>query len=236
LIIAQNIKLDEILENYSRKNGLDRLANIRTLKITGKVTQVGGTELLITNFKKQPNKDRTDWEFQGTKLVSVIDGLTGWMINPISGSFDPQDFSADMIKNGKKNFGMQNSPTDPWNNPFVNWKENGNNIELIGREELNGAQVYDIKIAFNNGDLVYYYMDTENFLILKMKQNSTFNGQVVEVESIFSDFRSVDGFKIPFKLENFYNATSVNLISIDKIEFNIPIEDSVFKKPVVNNK
>jgi hypothetical protein len=236
ILIAQDIKLDELLKKYSQARGQEGFTKLKTLKITGKMSLGGMVEFHITSYKKYPDQDRTDWEFQGTRLISVIEGQTGWMINPIYGSFDPQDLSADMIKSAKKNYGMQNSPIDPWNNPFVNWKEKGNKIELVGMEDLNKTRVFNLKVTFIDGDVANYYLDIEKNEILKMKQRSTTDGQLVEVESLFSDFRNVDSFMIPFRLENLYNGNSVNVITVDKIEFNLTVDDSIFKKPVVNKK
>ncbi len=235
MLTAQDMKLDELLEIYFKVSGQNRLANIQTLKITGKMSQFGA-EFLFTIFKKLPDMERMEMDLQGTRLTSVIIGQTGWMINPFSGSSDPQDLSVDMINNTRKAYGTQNSPYGNLNNPFVNWKENGNKIELIGREDMNGTSVYNLKILLNDNDVVNYYMDTEKFMIIKLKEKSMIQGQLIDVEEIFSDFRDADGFMIPYKLETFYNGSSAIVIICSKIEFNLPLNDTIFNKPVVNKK
>ena len=232
--MSQDMKLDELLEKYLKTIGQDKFAKIQTIKITGKMVYPNGAEFSMTVIKKHPNLDRTEMEFQGTRIIAVFDGQTGWMINPVSGSLDPQDMSADMLNSNEKD--NQKDPFSIWNNPFFDWKENGNKIELVGKEDLNGTPVYNLKMTFNESDVVNYYMDIAKFVILKMKEKSTIQGQIAEVETIFSDFRDVDGIMYPFRYEILYNSQSAVVITVDKIEFNLPVDDAIFKKPEVNKK
>jgi hypothetical protein len=235
MLIAQDIKLDELLEKYFKTSGQDSLANIQTLKITGKMYQ-GGVEYLITAYEKIPDMERMEIDLQGTRLTSVVIGKAGWMINPFSGSSDPQDMSADMINNTRKAYGAEKNPYGSFNNPFTKWKENGNKIELVGREDMDGTPVYNLKMVFNDNDVVNYYMDTKKFMIIKLKEKSMIKGQLVDVEEIFSDFRDVDGFMVPHKLETYYNSSPAIVTTFYKIEINLPIDDAIFKKPFVNKK
>jgi len=61
-------------------------------------------------------------------------------------------------------------------------------------------------------------------------------GQSIEVEEIFSDYRNIDGFMVPYKLETLHNSSSNTVITFDKIEINVPVDDAIFKKPEVNKK
>ena len=232
LVFAQDMKLDDILEKYFKVNGGDKLEKLQTYKIKGKMHW--DAEFQLTTFAKRPDMERAEMDLEGTRIIVVLTGQTGWMINPISG-FDPQDMDADMIKNNKKTFGSQKLPFG-WNNPLINWKENGNRIELVGREEMDGTPVYNIKMTFKDNEVINFYMDQEKFLILKMKDKSIILGQPEEVEVKYSDYREVDGFMIPYNLEIFHNGSLTITLTFEKIEFNIPVNDTMFIKPVVNRK
>jgi outer membrane lipoprotein-sorting protein len=232
ILVAQDMTLDEILKKYFKVNGGDKLENIQTYKAIGKI--YSGAEMKMTGFAKRPDMERIEMDLQGTRITVVITGQTGWMINQISGPY-PQDLDAAMIKNSKKMFGSEKSPFG-WKNPFVKSEENGNRIELVGRETMEGTQVYNLKITFKNDEVANYYMDAEKFMILKVKEKSMIQGQLIEVEEIFSDYRDVDGVKIPHRLETFHNGSSTYLTTFDKIEFNLQIDDAEFKKPVSNKK
>jgi hypothetical protein len=234
ILVAQDMKLDDLLAKYLKVIGQEKASKIQTIKTTGKLIQYGQVFQSII-FEKSPNKIHTEMEIQGTRIIMAFDGQNGWMINPVE-SLDPQDISADKITSTKKQMGIQHDPFGNFNNPFVNWKENGNMIELVGREDMNGTPVYNLKMTFNSGDVVNYYMDLEKFVILKMKQKSIINGQMREVESLVSDFRYVDGVMNPYKLETLYNGQIAFIFTRDKIEFNLPVDDAYFKKPEAEKK
>lgn len=233
IIIAQDMKLDELLDKYYKASGQDKLAKINTVKMTGKMLQ-GGLEFLLTSYEKRPDLNKAEIEFQGTKMVFVFVGQSGWTINPVSGSMDPQDMSADMLNSSKKE--DMKDPYSSWDNPLVIWKEKGYKIELVGKEDLVGTPVYNLKMTFNENESVNYYMDAAKFLILKTSQKATVQGQAIDVESIFADFKEVDGIMNQFKVETFYNSQSARIFITEKIEYNVPIDDVIFKKPEVIKK
>jgi hypothetical protein len=47
----------------------------------------------------------------------------------------------------------------------------------------------------------------------------------------FSDYRSVDGSMVPFVLKQRQNGTLIATTTLDKAEFNVPIDDAFFKMP-----
>ena len=45
----------------------------------------------------------------------------------------------------------------------------------------------------------------------------------------FLDYRSVDGRLVPFMTRQIQNGKLTATITMDKVEFNVPVEDSFFK-------
>jgi outer membrane lipoprotein-sorting protein len=225
------MKLEDILAKNFKASGQDKLGNMSTTKMTMNISQEGMT-FSISMLRKHPNLLRTETEVQGTKIIYAFDGQNGWMINPAAGTLDPQDMPADMVKD----FDDKTSTLLNWNNPFFNWKEEGNKIELVGLEDMNGIQVYNIKITYKDNEVMNYYIDAAKFVVLKEKSTETYPGQEVVEEDVYSDFREVEGVVVPFKFEVLINGQSSAAANIDKVEFNLPLEDTIFKKPVPENK
>jgi hypothetical protein len=204
----------------------------QTIKETGKMTQ-GPAEFIMTEIMKRPEFDRLEMEIQGVKIIMSTDGKTGWMINPIAtGTSDPQDLPEDMIKSMMAD-GMRATDVN-WYNPFLNWKEKGTKIDLIGKEDLNGTPVYSLKFTFTEGVVVNYYVDASKFVVLKKKSTETAQGQTYNQEEIYSDFMDFDGILCPRKSESLINGQVGTVSVIDKYEFNVPVDESIFKKPVKN--
>ena len=46
-----------------------------------------------------------------------------------------------------------------------------------------------------------------------------------------SDYRDVDGRLVPFSTRQLLNGKVMASIALDKVEFNVPVEESVFRMP-----
>jgi len=230
-LLAQDLSPEQIVSNYLKAIGQDKFMNIETMKMTGKMTQQG-LEMQVTQYQKKPEKVRQDIEVQGMTVTMVVDGETGWVLNPMMGSTDPQDLNAESIKALEKE--GNNDPTATWDNPFVTWKEDGIKIELAGREDVNGSSAYNLKFTFKEGYTINYIIDAASFVLLKTKSIQDVQGQTFDREIRFSDYKDFNGILFPGKLEMLVNGQIGQVFTMDKCEFNVLVDDSIFKKPVKN--
>jgi hypothetical protein len=231
IMVAQDLTVDEIISKNLKAIGQDKLMTIKTIKTTGKMTQEG-MEILMTGYEKRPDFEKAEMEVQGVKIIYVREGKTGWTINPMTGSSDPQDLPAETINNM-----LKESISDPainWDNPFYTWKEIGAKVELVGKEEMDGAPVYNLKFTFKDGYVINYYVDAGKFLVIKSKSTETAQGQTYEKEIRYSDFKDLDGVLYPVKGEILKNGQVGSVATSDKVEFNLSFDDSIFKRPVKN--
>jgi hypothetical protein len=60
-------------------------------------------------------------------------------------------------------------------------------------------------------------------------------GGEIEQTTDISDYRSVDGFKVPF-VTKVTNSAQVITITFDKVEHDTPIVDSMFSKPAAKQE
>ena len=56
-------------------------------------------------------------------------------------------------------------------------------------------------------------------------------GNTVRSVTEFSDYRDVDGRMVPFAIQQRVNGTVVASTTLSKVEFNVPVEDAIFKMP-----
>ena len=129
---------DEIVNKYvNAMGGLDKIQAIKTIKLTGKVT-AGGMDIPFSEICKRPLMVVMESTIQGMTMKQVYDGTQGWMINPFMGKKDPDLMSKDAEKAIKRNADFEGQ--------LINYKDKGSKIELIGKEDLEGSQVYNIKL------------------------------------------------------------------------------------------
>lgn len=231
LLIAQDPTLDELIAKFLQVKGQDKMANIQTVVFTGKITLKNKATVPFTITQKRPDLFRFEYDVQGTLVVYAGNEKASWVIDPSIGSTDPQDMPT---KEAKKSISDYSDPYFEWENPFVNYNERGDKIELIGKEDLKGIPVYNIKMTSKDNDWVNFYMDAEKFLVLKVKYNVKSQGRTYEESQDYSDFRTINGLICPFKMEMLLNNQRTLTISVAQYDFNVPVFDLMFRKPVIN--
>lgn len=228
-VLAQDLSADEIVSKNLKAIGQDKLMNAETIKMTGIMSQQG-MEFQIIMYQKKPMKMRQELEIQGMSIIMVLEGENGWTINPLMGSMDPVDLPPDAIKSLEHE--VRSDPTSSWENPFINWKENGTKIELVGKEDIKGSLTYNLKFTFSDNYVVNYFVDAASFVVLKTKSSESAQGQIYDREIRFSDYKDIDGVLFPAKIDMYMNGQITQVITLEKCEFNVPVDDSIFEKPV----
>jgi hypothetical protein len=216
---------DEIVNKYiSAIGGLDKILAVKTLKYSGK-TSVSGMDIPFVQTYKRPLMMLSEVTIQGMAVKQAYDGKTGWFINPLMGKKDPDVMPKDAEKAMVKQADFDGE--------IVNYKEKGNTIELIGKEDLEGSPVYNVKLTTKDSSTTNYYFDADSYLLIKETDKIKFDTKEVNSEILYSDFKPVDGIMRPFALEvkSPDNPMGPLKIIIEKTEINFPLEDSFFKMP-----
>ncbi len=214
--------LEEILDNHFEVIGMDEVLETNTMIAKGKAIQMG-TEFPMVLYQKRPNKIRMEAEIQGTKLVQAYNGENGWAIIPWAGSMEPQDMTEEQAKSFKQMGDMDGD--------LYNWKEKGHTLTFEGEEEMEGTPAYKLKLEKEDGDVYTYYLDTENYVILRADSKVDVQGTEVESSSYFSNFKPVQGMIMPHSIESKVNGQVQSQIVIDSYEIDSEIDDSMFDKP-----
>ncbi len=213
---------DIVARNLKAKGGLEKLQATNTLRMSGTISSQGN-EMPLQVWSKRPNLFRREVEVQGQKIVQASDGKTVWMINPMMGSSAPQEVPPEQAKT------MQ-ADAD-FDGVFVDYKKRGTTIELVGSEKLDGKDVYHLKVTPKGSEPQDYYLDANTGLEIKVTRAVDQGGMKVRVETELSSYKEVDGLMVPFSTRQSLNGTPIAQVTIEKVEFNAPVEDALFKMP-----
>ena len=220
---SQEVTLDQVLSAYYKANGIEKMKEWQTITSSGK-SIVGGQEFPFTMIMKRPGKMRVEAEIQKMKMIQSFDGEKGWSVMPWTGSTDAQEMTADEVKSLKHQ-------SDP-EGALYNWKEKGSKVELLGKEDMEGTSVFKIKLTRADGDVEDYYIDAESYVPLKMTTKTKIQGNETEAESYFSNYKDINGVLMASTITSKVKDQVVSQIVIDKVETNLPVDDSLFIKPV----
>jgi hypothetical protein len=171
---------------------------------------------------------RLEMTIQGKTMVQAYDGKTAWAVMPFLGSPDPQVMAADDAKDVIEQADMDG--------PLVDYKAKGNAVELVGKDDVDGAPAWKLKLTLKNGDISYVYIDTETGLNVKETSKRKQQGSEIEIDSYLTNFKPVEGVLFPFAIENKVQGKSMGQFTIDSVKANVPFDDKMFVMPAAAPK
>jgi outer membrane lipoprotein-sorting protein len=221
--------VDEVIaRNIQAHGGLEKMKTVHSFRITAKFSQ-GSFRAEFKQESKRPEKVREEFIIQGMAQIQAYDGKTGWQISPFGGRKDPDLLSQDDMKSL-----IVDADID---GPLVNYKEKGHKAELVGHDSVEGTDCYKIKLSMKNGDVRYYYLDADSYLELKLEIQTTIRGALQESELYYGDYEQVNGIYYPFAVEQAQKGSSSRAqFSVEKIEQNVNLEDTLFTMPATKGE
>lgn len=219
--------VDELIDKHiGAMGGAEKIRAIKTSKMTGKMVMGGGQmEAAMVAYSSRPRQMRMEIEVQGQKIVQAFDGTTSWMINPMSGNNEPQKAPADESKTAADN-------ADPDGSPLLDYKTKGTTVELLGKEDVEGAMAHKLKVTLKSGTVSTMFIDEKSFLPSKMIMKRKQMGQEMEMETYPSNYKAVDGVQMPFSTETKVGGRSMMQMIVEKVETNIPVDAKMFGFPI----
>jgi len=221
---------DEIVEkSIAAMGGRAAMEKIKTRVMTGTIglrTPVGDVAGTIEVTNAAPNKARTlinvDLTSLGAGPMKVdqrFDGTTGYVLDSLQGD---RPISGDQLAGMKSN---------SFPHVFLNYKAMGISVKLTGKEKVGSRDAFVLLLEPAEGPATRQFVDAESYLPVKSVTKLTLP-QVGELEQSaeVSDFRDVDGVKVPFKVE-VSSAVQGFTITLTKIEQNVPVDEKIFVKP-----
>lgn len=220
-------RVDELItKNIEAKGGATTMKNLQTLRTTGKllVPVQGVIELGYVQIRKRPDEVRTEASLQGMTQIEAYDGKEGWKVSPFFGRKDPERMSADDVKAL-----VEDTEVD---GPLADWKAQGSTVEYLGTEDVDGTPAHKLKVVRKNGDVSFVYLDPDHFLEIRIVTQRVRHGAYEEVETDLGDYEQAGGVFIPTSIEvGSKGAPDKQVVVIDKVEANVPVDDTMFHFP-----
>lgn len=214
--------LTEVLNSHFKAIGQDKLTSVNSMKTTGK-TIAQGMELDFNIFTQRPEKFKLEVDIQGAKMIQAFDGEKGWFVAPWTGSLDPIEISGVQLKSIKQQANMDGM--------LYNYAEKGYTTELLGKEDMEGTEVFKIKQTDKDGDIYYYFIDAENFVLLKTSSKVKMGESEIESETFYSNYKEFEGMLMAYSFESKTNGQTMSQINIETVELNPEIDPAIFTMP-----
>lgn len=219
-----DLTLDQVLaKHYEARGGLEAIKAVNTVRSKGDFA-MGPIQAPFVTEVKRPGKMRLEFTVQGMTGIQAVDGDTGWQVMPFMGKTDPEPMTEEELRNFKNQADIDG--------PLVDWKAKGHRVELLGTEEIEGADAYKLKIDLKSGDEIIAYLDAEYFLDLKWDITTTMRGQPVKVGTSFGDYKEVEGLTLAHVMtQTMEGMPGGQTFTIKQYEMNVDMPDARFVMP-----
>ena len=202
--------------------GRDRLLKIQDTKVACNINiiPVNMSGSLVISEKK--NKIRQDISIMGMNIIQAYNGKTGWMVDPMTGAIvDMPDAVLEQFK--REALG---------NDALLNPGKYGITFTFEGRESVEGKEYLLLKQTHRDGFETTMYVDPDTFLVHKtMGMTVTETLEKTDQETTLSDYRDVDGTKVPFSVKIKQGGVEYAEITMTEYTYDANLEDSLFEKP-----
>ena len=217
--------LDEVLaKNFEARGGLEKIKAVQSFKATGTISLQGGAmQGAITMWQKRPKMVRMEMDISGMKIVQAYDGEKAWHIMPpmAGGSGTPEEASGSQAQEM-----IEQADMDGF---LVGYKEKGHQVELVGKEDVEGTEAFHLKITLSTGQVIHDYIDTENYIEIKMTSSREMPGRgEAVVDTYLGDYKLVDGLMLAHSFSSKVEGQTIVEVVIDSIEQNVEVDVSAF--------
>lgn len=211
---------EEILAKHIEAvGGKEKLTGLKSVKIENKMEIMGG-ESSSSSVLLNGKAFKTEAEFNGQKMVSVVTDKGGWAINPMGGSGAPEAMPEDQVKLVQDQIHYH---------PLFDYASRGGKVALAGKEKVGSADAYKIVLT-NEAGSTNYFIDPATYMLLQTSRTASMMGQEMEVITSYSDYRKTDyGLMVPYTTEMSFGGQFSMTTKVQKVEINQPVDEAIFQ-------
>jgi len=215
--------LEKIIANYINYSGGEKQwGKIKTIISSG-TYNYGGLEFPFEAYAKAPNRYKYIVGTGDRSFIQSFNGASGWKIDGFKGE------TAKTMLSGNDARAMANEADVDLESPFINYQQKDYEAVLEGRKPVNNMDCYQVKLI-RSTDTAIYFFNVNDFSLVK-KQAISKNAELDRslLDTYYSDYQMVEGIKQPFKMISKIGDQTILTITVQKIQLNTAIDDSIFK-------
>ena len=209
---------EAVIANYIKAiGGAEKLKAVKDMTINMEADMMG-TTIETVMIQKSPNKSVTKVSMQGNVMQEVIfDGEKG-KTSAMGQTKMMSEAEAKAISKQSVSF------------PELMLKELGNTAKLIGTENIDGVNAYQVDISDADGKITSAFFDKKSFLkIREVTSIEAPNGETMTSTNDRADYKKVDGIMLPFTMTSTGLAPVPIVMKVKEYKINSGVSDSVFK-------
>ena len=219
--LAKGIKI--LLKAQEAAGGPDKLAAVKDLTRRGEFVAMGGmmtadqtTRIIL------PDVFRQEMQLPFGPVVIFAAGDSGWMKGP----------QGEMPLAGAALKQAQGALFRVRESLLLSDRDAERTVNFVESSELEGKAVDVIEVSADESLSVKLWIDSASGDVLKTAYaGAAMSGAPAEVEEIFSDYREVDGIRVPFQTKILQNGKDFAELTVSEASYNSGLEKEALAKP-----
>ncbi|MDE2848238.1 MAG: insulinase family protein [Gemmatimonadota bacterium] len=214
-----------LVRSAEAMGGIEALTAIQSLRVTAEVTVIqpmGEMVIGVESLVAFPDKTKTTMQTPMGDIDMTMAGDQAWVVDPMGNTQPLPDQQRDAMRE------------ELWRNLVFLYNRmdvEGLTVQHTGQEEIEGRATEVLLITPPGLNPFKLYLDAETMLPYKKAGQSMSQQGPVEAESTMSDYREVEGIKLPFKESMKQNGNPSGESVTQTIEINPEIPADAFAAP-----
>ena len=224
-------KAEEIVRRAIAAQGGDAFLGVRTIIGRGYYTPfdkgISTLPQAFIDYLVFPDRERTEFRSARGRNIQTNVGDGGWMFESATRSL------VDMNREGVENFRLaMRTSTDNLLRGW--WRKEGATLSYLGRREAGLAKRNEaVRLTYADGLTIDFEFGAKDGLPAKtVYRRKNDAGEELTEEDRFASYKTFAGVTVPFIIDHYRAGEQSSRINYDSIEFNSPIPDTLFTKPV----
>jgi outer membrane lipoprotein-sorting protein len=209
--------IDEVISKHIEAiGGKERLLALKSEKRVGNLN-VQGFDIQLTISVVHSVGARTDIAVPGMgEGYQIVNTTKGWNYMPFQGQTSPEEVSEDKVKSGQNQLDLQGS--------LFNYKDKGHQVELLGKEKVDGVECYKIKLITKGENESTIFLDATTYLRTKVVAKVKTEEGDSELTTTYSNYKAIpEGYVYAHTQSN-----ERGTIEFSTFEINKNIDESIF--------
>lgn len=213
---------DEIADKHIEAiGGKENWRKVKTV-ITEGVMSLQGMDIPVTTTAVHNKGNRQDLVIMGQPNFVILTPTAGWTYMPIQGQTTVEALPEDAVKKGVDELDAQGA--------LVDYKAKGHSLEYLGKENAEGKELHKLKLTLKGGKVTTYYIDGQNFLLVKSTNTQEMNGMKMEMTTGYGNYQKLpEGVSVPMSLTIPLGPDMFADMVLSKVTINKDVPEETFK-------
>jgi hypothetical protein len=207
--------------------GTAKFASINAIRVQGRMRAgAAGTFAPFSMTARRPGMYRMELSIGSDHVIQAYDGAIGWQSVTGEHQQKPTILTGDSLAH------LIDQATNAIGGPLLDLAARHNQLELLGRESVAGADCYKLKVTLGTGNTMLLFIDSANYREIQEELPIQVNGQPSTIQQSVGEYRRFG----PILMASLFvtrvkGGEDSQRLEIDSVEMNPTIDPALFKLP-----